>query len=117
MRFLANENVPELLVTSLSKVGHDVAWIRRDSPGAKDSEVLRRSVAENRVLLTFDKDFGELVFRSGARASSGVVLLRLRAATPEALVTSCVRALNVRDDWAGHFSVIEPQRVRMARLP
>ncbi|MBL8747381.1 MAG: DUF5615 family PIN-like protein [Phycisphaerae bacterium] len=116
MRFLANENIPALLVELLSIRGHDVGWIRRDAPGAKDAEVLRRSAAENRVLITFDKDFGELVFRLGAEASSGVILLRLRGSTPEALADECMRAIHGREDWAGQFSVIEPGRIRMIRL-
>lgn len=116
MRFLANENVPMALVELLAVRGHDVGWIRRDSPGAKDPDVLRRSVAESRVLITFDKDFGELVFRSGANASSGVILLRLKGSTPESLAEACARAIESRPDWAGQFSVIEPGRIRMIRL-
>lgn len=116
MRLLANENVPALLVESLINRGHDVAWIKRDSPGATDAEVLRRSVSERRVLITFDKDFGDLVFRLGANASSGVILLRLRGATPDALADACVRAIDCREDWVGHLSVIEPGRIRMVPL-
>jgi predicted nuclease of predicted toxin-antitoxin system len=116
MRSLANENVPGLLVEALAERGHDAAWIRRDSPGAKDSDILRRSVAEDRVLVSFDKDFGELVYLSGARASCGVVLIRLAASSPESLTARCVAALESRDDWRGHFSVIEPGRIRMATL-
>jgi predicted nuclease of predicted toxin-antitoxin system len=49
--------------------GQDVLWIRTDSPGITDQDVLARSLEDARVLLTFDKDFGELAWRSGVPAS------------------------------------------------
>ena len=64
MRFLADENFPGLAVSELRKRGHDVSWVLTDSPGISDQEVLGRAKDENRILLTFDKDFGELVFRA-----------------------------------------------------
>ena len=63
MRLLANENFPRIAVEALRARGHDVAWVRTDIPGASDQDVIHRAVAENRVLVTFDKDFGELAFR------------------------------------------------------
>ena len=60
MRFLADENFPGDAVTSLRSSGHDVLWIRTDAPGITDQDVLARSLEDARVLLTFDKDFGEL---------------------------------------------------------
>ena len=79
MRILANENFPEDAVVALRKAGHDVAWIRTEAPGSSDREVLRRAQTEGRVLITFDKDFGELAFRAGLPASSGIVLFRISA--------------------------------------
>ncbi len=64
--------------------GHDTAWLRTDSPGVGDAEVLARAWSEDRVLLTFDKDFGSLVFQRGAEASRGVVLFRVVTTSPEA---------------------------------
>jgi predicted nuclease of predicted toxin-antitoxin system len=60
MRFLANENFPGAAIEALRAAGNDVAWIRVDAPGSSDPEVLARAAREERVLLTFDKDFGEL---------------------------------------------------------
>jgi hypothetical protein len=72
---------------------------------------------DQRVLLTFDKDFGELAWRSGLPAGSGVVLVRLPLPGPAGAVNLIVDALIARDDWAGHLSVIEPGRIRMRALP
>lgn len=63
MRLLANENFPLDTVIALREAGHDVAWIREDSCGAQDEDILRRVQEENRIVVTFDKDFGELAFR------------------------------------------------------
>jgi predicted nuclease of predicted toxin-antitoxin system len=63
MRLCANENVPGDCVTLLRQRGHDVLWIREVARGASDDGVLAMAQSETRLLLTFDKDFGELVFR------------------------------------------------------
>ena len=76
MRILANENFPGDGVAALRERGHDIAWIRSDAPGSSDTEVLARAQAEDRILITFDKDLGEGAFRSGLAASRGVVLFR-----------------------------------------
>ncbi|HTP29093.1 MAG TPA: DUF5615 family PIN-like protein [Anaeromyxobacteraceae bacterium] len=117
MRFLANENFPRAAVTALRVEGHDTGWVRTDAPGATDEEVLGRARAEGRVLLTFDKDFGELVLKRGLSASPGVVLFRLPLEKPAELTHRVVAALAARDDWSGHFTVVEPERIRMRPLP
>ena len=51
MRLLANENFPGVAITALRLRGHDVVWIREDSPGISDHDVLSRATAEGRVLI------------------------------------------------------------------
>lgn len=116
MRILANENVADEIVNALRVQGHDVAWIAMDAPGASDREVLQRAAAEDRIVLTFDKDFGELAFRERLPVSTGVILLRVRGGDPASVTQVVVAALQGHDDWAGHFSVVENQRVRMTPL-
>lgn len=77
MRFLANENFPGDAVTALRGGGHDVAWVRTEAPGEPDQEVLARAQREKRILLTFDKDFGELAWHASLPAECGIVLFRL----------------------------------------
>ena len=117
MRFLANENFPGEAVAALRERGHDVAWIRTDAPGISDREVLARAQADDRLLLTFDKDFGELAFRAGLPASGGIVLFRISAPSPQHTVHLIVAALDSRSDWAGHFAAVEDDQVRQTRLP
>src|SRR5262245_59841009 len=115
MRLLANENIPGEAVDALR--ARDVAWVRTDAPGSDDREVLARAMIESRLLLTFDKDFGELAFRAGLPASCGIVLLRIPISSAAELAQAVITVLESRDDWAGHFSVLEPQRLRMTPLP
>jgi predicted nuclease of predicted toxin-antitoxin system len=77
MRLLANENFPSVAVEVLRSLGHDVLWVAENCPSVRDEYVLDLAVRESRVLLTQDKDFGELAFRRGLPATSGIVLLRL----------------------------------------
>ena len=117
MRILADENVPIDAVELLRKHGHDVVWIRADSPGATDEANLARAVAEQRLLITFDKDFGELVFRKKEAASCGVVLFRISIPSSIAAAETIATTLGSRTDWIRHFSVVDDRRIRMMPLP
>jgi predicted nuclease of predicted toxin-antitoxin system len=116
MRFLADENFPRAAVEALRAGGHDVAWVRVDAPGSTDEQVLAQSRSDGRVLLTFDKDFGELVLKRGLAASQGVILFRFPSGRPAEVAARIVTVVSARGDWAGHFSVAEEKRVRMRRL-
>ncbi len=116
MRFLANENFPLDAVEALGQNGHDVLWIRVESPGISDREVLSRAQAENRILLTFDKDFGELAFRSRLPASVGIILFRIRVPSASVVAEKVAKVISLRDDWYGHFTVIEEDKIRMRDL-
>jgi predicted nuclease of predicted toxin-antitoxin system len=116
MRFLADENFSAALVEALAAAGHDVVWVRALAPGASDRAVLALAIDAERVLLTFDKDFGELAAKTLLPANCGIVLLRVRLPRSDSQLRQLARRLGSRDDWIGHFSVIEPGRVRMRRL-
>jgi hypothetical protein len=116
MRFLANENFPGSAVAALEAAGNDVVWVRAAAPGLTDADVLAWAVREQRVLLTFDKDFGELASASQLPARCGVVLFRIPMPPPGAIGRRLADLIARRDDWAGHFSVVEPGRVRMRPL-
>ena len=116
MRFLANENFPGAAVIALAGAGHDIVWVRDLARGMKDAEVLAWAASEQRILLTFDKDFGELARRAAPGGECGVVLFRIPMPPSDQVGRRLTELLGARADWAGHFSVIEPARVRMRRL-
>ena len=117
MRFLADENFPYDAVRALRDDGHDVTWIRTDAPGISDRQVLARAMATHRILLTFDKDFGDLAFHAGLPATCGIILFRFSAPSSEQIARIVASAIRTRTDWAGHFSVVESWRIRMLSLP
>ena len=116
MRFLANENFPGAAVVALADAGHDVVWVRSAAPGMTDADVLAWSAREGRVLLTFDKDFGELARQSKLPPACGVALFRIPMPRADEVAGRLLKLIDGRADWSGHFSVIEPARVRMRPL-
>jgi predicted nuclease of predicted toxin-antitoxin system len=116
-RFLANENLPHEAVAAARQAGTELASIREDAPGASDEMVLERAQRNAQVLVTFDKDFGELAFRRGRQAAQGVILLRPRLRSPEYLADFLVRVLQQPIDWQGHFAVADEGRIRVVPLP
>jgi hypothetical protein len=115
MRFLANEDFPDEAVTALRSAGHDVVWVRNEAPGTGDPDVLASAARDERILLTFDKGFAELA-RSVLPGTCGVVLLRVPLPKPGDVGQRLAGLITSREDWAGHFSVIEPGRIRMRPL-
>lgn len=118
MRLLADENFPRVTVRLLRSRGHDLMWIHEITPGINDVLVLARATTEERTLITFDKDFGELIFRQRLKAPSGIILIRI-SSTPLSVVSQIVAtALESRIDWTGHFWVIRGENdIRMRALP
>ncbi len=117
MRFLANENFPFDAVAALRQSGHDVGWVRSDAPGSTDRQVLERAVAEARVLLTLDNDFAELSFPARLPAACGIVLFRIPQNSSSQVASAVSRAISLRNDWPGHFAVVETHRIRMRKVP
>jgi predicted nuclease of predicted toxin-antitoxin system len=116
VRFLADECCAEGLVNALRADGHDVLYVLEAMRGATDDVILERAYSENRILLTDDKDFGELVYRLG-RPARGVVLLRFDVIDRDQKVP-CLLDLITR---AGHrlpgaFVVLEVEKVRIRPL-
>ena len=111
--FVADENIPRLLIAELWRHGFDVISISETRPRLPDAAVLSEALARGAVVLTADNDFGDLVFHQGS-ATTGVVLLRLHGLSPtaraELAVTEITRHL---DRLPGAFTVISPGHVRI----
>lgn len=77
MKFLANENFPLDSTQYLSNNGVDIRAVGVDFPGISDKEIIELAQKEDRTILTFDRDYGELIFKYGNKPSKGVIYLRL----------------------------------------
>ena len=116
MKFFADENVARPIVLWLRDAGHDVLYAPEARPGETDAVWLREAEAQQRLVLTCDKDFGELVFRD-CMNSFGIVLLRLEGSPIHE------RILRLQTAWGvvaanpqGKFIVMTQQKVRVRNL-
>jgi hypothetical protein len=111
MRLLADENFPGRAVTALRGLGHDVSWAVDLHASTNDEHILEVAGREKRVIITLDKDFGELAFRRGLPATCGIVLFRFPA-DPELITAQAIRVLPIDSDFTGRFVVVEVDRLR-----
>lgn len=117
MRILADENVARDVVAWLRTSGHDVLFAAEAQAGAPDVYWAALAEQEQRVILTADKDFGELVFRDGL-STHGIVLLRLDELTVAEILARVQSVWSVVEaNPAGRFIVITESRVRVRALP
>lgn len=116
-RFLADENVPFDAIHGLRQAGISISSISEDCPSVSDERVLERAQLTSQILITFDKDFGELAFRRGQNATRGVILFRPRLRNPEYVTNLLIHTLEQDRDWEGHFSVVDDFQTRMVPLP
>ena len=117
MRFLVDECAGPSVARWLRAQGHDVASIYDETPGIADEQVLHRAVAEARILVTIDKDFGEHIFLHRT-PHFGVVLLRLADERSAVKIEVLDRLLHQHAAaLPGRFVVVTEQQVRFARLP
>ena len=116
MRFLVDESSGKKLFHFLLDKHHDVKFVSDFMPGALDSDVLRFADKEERVLITNDKDFGELVFRLKMH-SSGVILLRLKDERPANKIYYIRYLLNYfPEKLENYFIVVRDATIRMRKI-
>lgn len=115
MRFLLDESADLPLAHTLRAQGHDVTSIVRDHPRSlPDREVLALAHAEQRILITNDKDFGELIIREGF-PHAGVILFRLREESIPIKRAWLERVLSQHADRLDQFLVVTERGVRTRR--
>ena len=115
MRFLADESCDFAVVRSLKDAGHDVVAVAEMLRGATDEAVVDLAASERRILITEDKDFGQLVF-AAARANSGVIFVRFPVTARNSLAATVLELVSSRaDSLYSCFVVVEPGRIRVTR--
>jgi len=116
MKFLADECCDAGLVGALKADGHDILYASESLRGATDNEILKCAFDEGRILLTEDKDFGELVYRL-KRPARGIILLRFKV-VDRTLKIPRIRNLlsNVPEQFSGSFIVIDKEKMRVRPL-
>jgi predicted nuclease of predicted toxin-antitoxin system len=116
MNLLADESVDRQIVERLRQDAHDVVYVAELEPGISDETVLQRANDRGALLLTEDKDFGELTFRQKL-IHHGVVLIRLSGLSNQTKARLVADALNERGTtFVNAFSVISPGMIRIRTL-
>ena len=82
LKLLANENIPLASVTYLRTLGFDIKSIGLDNPSITDQQVMQIAIRENRIIVTYDSDYGELIFKLGYRPEAGVIFIRIQPNSP-----------------------------------
>ena len=116
--FLADEHFPVSSTYLLRNAGYEVSAIVEDSIGVDDTEVMALAVLENRIILTFDRDYGELIYRRRLPAPAGIVHFRFLPSAPEEAGHRLLALFG--DDTVpleGNYTVIDQNQIRQRRLP
>jgi predicted nuclease of predicted toxin-antitoxin system len=117
LKIFANENIAASVIRALRERGHDVLSVKESMRGASDKEILACAQDEGRLVVTHDKDFGELAFRWGLPAQCGIILLRTIGSNPESTRKRVLELIEARSDWAGHFAVVTDRHIKFPLLP
>lgn len=118
MKFLADENFPRSSITILRSKGYAVSAIAEIAPGSNDRAVLALAGQEERILLTFDSDYGALIYKDLLSPPKGIVYFRfipLTPAEPAAYLLRCLLEENI--DFTGKFTVAERDYLRQRFFP
>jgi len=113
MNLVADESVDQQIVERLRQDGHDVTYVAEMEPGISDETVLQRANEQEAMLLTVDKDFGELRFRQKL-IHHGVVLIRLSGLSNQTKAELIAESVRERGrEFVNAFSVISPGLIRV----
>lgn len=117
MRFLADESCDFTVMQALRAAGNDVLCVSEITPRAEDFEVIKLAGDEERILLTEDKDFGQLVYSHGQK-TVGVIFLRFPTSARRHISRDIVKLVKQQaEKLAGCFITVQPGRVRIRHAP
>jgi predicted nuclease of predicted toxin-antitoxin system len=115
MQFLANENFPFPSVKLLRQNGHRVDSIRETQPGITDNEVIETAKANSLIILTFDKDYGEIIFKYNSQAPPAVVYFRDKGVNPVSAAITLIELIGKGISFDQCFTVIDKDNVRQRK--
>ena len=115
MRFLADENISSKVVNALRSKGIQIVSIKEFASSLSDETVLETANAQNRILITFDTDFGELVFKRKLKAK-GVILLKFVPKSSLHTLETITNLLATQTKIEDHFLIVKEKRIRVLRL-
>jgi len=112
VRFLANENFPAPGI-KLLRQQHIVLSITELSPGISDVEVIRKALDEKLIILTFDRDYGEIIFKHRSLPAPSIIYFRFKGKAPQEaarLLIEIIESGNIQ--FENNFTVIDENSIR-----
>ena len=116
MKFLVDVNASGAVARWLAEMGHDVVQVAEKDPRMPDEEILRWAVREERVIVTTDRDFEEMIWREG-KAHCGVLRLENLPRAERKRLLEDVMAHYAEELEAGAIVIAQSKKVRIRRLP
>ena len=116
IKFLADVNIEKPIVDFLAESGFDIKWIQDYACDMRDEKLLSLARKENRILVTNDRDFGELVFLQ-RKLSTGIILFRVKGQKSHEKAKLMKKVIKHHDDkLLNHFTVISLKKIRIIPL-
>jgi len=116
MKLLANENIPLITVNILKEEGLDIISISEENSGITDKEVIDLAVQQSRTIITFDRDYGDLIFNKGMKPPNGVIYLRFDCLSPDYPAMFLLQHFNNTSiDYWGKLTVITENSIRQRK--
>lgn len=116
MKLLANENIPLATIHYLRRIGLDIASISEDASGIQDRVVLNIAHEQERTILTFDRDYGELIFKHHLKPKASVIYLRLDEYSPQEpgiIIEKLIRENQI--DFSNTLTVVDKNGLRQRK--
>ena len=111
-QFIADENIPEDSVDLLKKKGLDIVSVTDFTPGLSDEEVLNLAYKNGRIVITFDKDFGQLVFKQ-KRKTKGLMLLRFTPESPQQIAKRIQQVLTTKVKMENSVTIVKKDTIKV----
>jgi len=114
--FLADENIPFSVIKQLRKEGYGIISVVEDFKRSSDKKSLEHSSKNKLIIITFDKDFGELIYKQECDKPFGIILLRVSPKSPEYILQIIKWLLQTKISFVGNFVIVKEDNVRVIKL-
>jgi predicted nuclease of predicted toxin-antitoxin system len=116
LKFLLDENVRKTLAAILAANGHDIVRVAEVASGKSDVQVLTLARIEGRVLITYDSDFGELIFVGNEPPPYSIIYIKIDPSDQKSAALQLI-SLCKKQYLSGYFIVLDYQNIRMRAFP
>jgi len=114
--FLADENIPLSVIQQLRKEGYSIISVIEEFKSSSDKKIVELSSKNEWIIITFDKDFGELIYKQESNKPFGIILLRVTPKSPKYILQILEWLLGTSISFEGNFIIVKEDKVRVIKL-